>query len=68
MPDQNEINCDFEKRITALERLHPKPRHWYTSFGVWLAIILTLVMIYLIWLTYQWSTGHIINFGFIRFK
>jgi len=75
MPNQDEINADFERRIKTLERqasgtdtagVRHKP--WYKSFGVWLALILTLAMLYCIYLLYMKGTGHVINiFGLIRF-
>ena len=79
MPDQQIINEDFDRRITALERqVNGTPTakvrhdtaggHWYRSAGVWMATILTLVVLYLVYLLWQKSTGHVINiFGLIRF-
>jgi hypothetical protein len=82
MPDQQIINEDFDRRITALERqangtptaeerhdtAEVRQKHWYRSVGVWMATILTLIVLYLVYLLWQKSTGHIINiFGLIRF-
>jgi hypothetical protein len=41
--------------------LHPVPKPWYTSFGVWLAIILALVLIYVLYVFYMSETGHVIK-------
>jgi hypothetical protein len=77
-PSQEQINCDFDRRITALERQSngtgtAEERHkygtpWYKSIGAWLALFLAILMLYCIYLLWQKSTGHIINiFGLIRF-
>ncbi|MFA5306535.1 MAG: hypothetical protein WC365_03735 [Candidatus Babeliales bacterium] len=62
---------DCDRRIVILEnaskeRLEHGTKaaeggHWYTSIGIWLAIILVLGMLYLIWLMYQQYTGHFIR-------
>ena len=41
--------------------LHPVPRPWYTSPGIWLAIILTLIMFYLLYAFYMSETGHTVR-------
>ena len=72
MPDQEIINVDFDRRISALENgtntADVRHTHWYRSFGVWLSLILTVLMLYCIYLVYMKSTGHTINIlGLIRF-
>jgi len=37
--------------------------HWYTSKGIWLAIILVIIMLALIFVFYVHSTGHYIRIG-----
>lgn len=55
----------LENEVQQLERkwnkAFPKPRPWYTSFGVWFALLLVLGMIYLVWLFYMGETGHSIK-------
>ena len=41
--------------------LHPVPKPWYTSPGIWLAIILTLIMFYLLYAFYMSETGHTVR-------
>jgi len=38
--------------------LNKKSKPWYTSAGVWLAILLTLTMIYVVYVFYMSETGH----------
>ena len=51
-----------EKDVSCLEdkfnRAFPKPKPWYTSFGVWIALLLTLFVIYLCYVSYMAYTGH----------
>ena len=41
--------------------LHPVSKPWYVSPGIWLAIILTLIMFYLLYSFYMSETGHIVR-------
>jgi len=41
--------------------LHPVIKPWYTSPAVWLAIILTLAMFYLLYAFYMSETGHTVR-------
>ncbi len=73
--DRRIINLENAPKIrhesgidTAQERHGIKDTgHWYTSIGIWLAIILVLGMLYLIWLVHRYSMGyHIILPEFMR--
>jgi len=41
--------------------IYPVPKPWYTSPGIWLAIILTLVMFYALYAFYMSETGHTVR-------
>ena len=51
-----EENTRLYKEIKSASS--PKYKPWYTSAGVWLAIILTLAMIYLLYVFYMAEIGH----------
>ena len=60
------LKSDFDNLREENTRLYreiksvssPKYKPWYTSAGVWLAIILTLIAIYLVYVFYMAETGH----------
>ena len=47
---------------------NPPSKPWYTSFGVWFALFLAILMLYGIYLLYEYSTGHVINVFGYKFK
>lgn len=52
---------DHEKRICDLEgnhiKEHPSPQKWFKSWGVWLAIGLTMIALYGVYLFYMAEHG-----------
>jgi uncharacterized membrane protein YukC len=54
--DFKEENTRLYKELKAVS--NPKQNPWYASAGVWLAILLTLAMIYLVYVFYMSETGH----------
>jgi len=53
-----EENTRLYRELKSALNKKSKPKPWYTSAGVWLAILLTLVMIYLVYVFYMSETGH----------
>ena len=49
---------DLEERVKRLEGYHPKPKPWYRHFGVWLAIVLTLGMLYMVYCFWMVESGY----------
>lgn len=69
---QKEINLWLIQRINTLQymvsqmieqnsKYHPKPKPWYQSPAVWLAVILAIIMLYAIYLFYMKETGHTVT-------
>jgi uncharacterized membrane protein YukC len=56
--DLDSLKEEDSRLYKEISRLSPKNKSWYTSFGVWLAIILTLIAIYLVYVFYMSETGH----------
>jgi len=54
--DLREENTRLYRELKAA--LDKKSKPWYTSAGIWLAILLTLIMIYLVYVFYMSETGH----------
>jgi len=53
------LKSDFDNLRREIKSVSsPKYKPWYTSAGVWLAIILTLIAIYLVYVFYMAETGH----------
>ncbi len=60
--DIKDWNMIIKKEIQEHQsRYHSEPQPWYKSFGVWLAILLVTIMIYLIYIFYMSETGHTIK-------
>lgn len=62
--DYEQLRADkesLEKRVNDLTELykkeHPEPKPWYLSFGVWLAIICGIIVIYLCYQFYVSQGG-----------
>lgn len=56
--DLDNLKEEDSRLYKEISRLLPRNKSWYTSFGVWLAIILTLIAIYLVYVFYMAETGH----------
>ncbi len=56
--DLDSLKEEDSRLYKEISRLSPKNKSWYKSFGVWLAIILTLAVIYLVYVFYMSETGH----------
>ena len=54
--DQQEQAKKLETRLESY--VNPKSKPWYTSWGIWLAILLTIVVLYLSYAFYMSETGH----------
>lgn len=48
---------ELQSQVDQLFKKEPE-KPWYMSFGVWLAIILTIIAIYLAYVFYMSETGH----------
>lgn len=59
---RDELNAKYEENARLYKELkkivNPEPKPWYTSFGIWLAILLTLIALYLVYVFYMAETGH----------
>lgn len=59
---KTELNNRCEENTRLYKELkkviNPEPKPWYTSFGVWLAILLTLIVLYLVYVFYMAETDH----------
>ncbi len=55
------LGNEVQQLENRLDKAFPKPKPWYTSFGVWFALLLALGMIYLVWVFYMGETGHSIK-------
>jgi|GEM_PF-3650166 len=63
--DLREENTRLYRELKAA--LDKKSKPWYTSAGIWLAILLTLIMIYLVYVFYMSETGHsVVLPGFMK--
>ena len=63
---ENFARCILElhNKVEELEKLLiPVRKPWFTSIGIWFAIILTLAMLYMIFLLYMKETGHHVRIG-----
>lgn len=59
---RDELNARCEENTRLYKELkkvvNPEPKPWYMSIGVWLAILLTLIVLYLVYVFYMAETGH----------
>jgi hypothetical protein len=52
------VDCRIDKLQQQIDDIKPKPqKYWYTEPGIWFAIILTGVVIYLVYVFYMAEQG-----------
>jgi len=59
--DLNDLKEENNRLRKEISRLLFNNKPWYTSFGIWMAIILTLIVIYLVYVFYMAETGHTVK-------